>query len=117
MKKLLSIQLDNYHITASFEVILNLPEMRFVKNLFYNWYFPGNVIWLGYWKQYDLVLDFFIGDNGLWNVKVIACDMFGDPLNNVLSRTHYTPPIESDEVVFNVNKLREFKNNHPYIFS
>ena len=62
---------------------------------------PGNIIWSGYWRSYDLVLEFhpITRTRSHWEVKVISCDERGIPLPSAQPRTHCTTPEYSQDRV------------------
>jgi GNAT superfamily N-acetyltransferase len=62
---------------------------------------PGNVIYSGYWNDYDKVLDFKPPDeNGQWQVQVVRSDKDGNPVPGERPRWHATfPDMKKDKVV------------------
>lgn len=57
----------------------------------------GNVIYCGYWRSYDRVLDFKVVDNWNWFVTVAECTK--DGIITGEERTHSTAFDKNDRVI------------------
>lgn len=72
-------------------------------------YTVGNVIFLDYWKEYDLVLDFKTSEKVgySWQVKVAHCDKEGHVIG--APRWHCTEPGKDKIVKQDVNTYQSLK--------
>lgn len=63
-------------------------------------YKPGNIVYVPYWGQHDLVLEYTTNTGTWmeWAVTVIKCSQEGVPLEGEEPRTHCTPHLGKEVV-------------------
>lgn len=60
------------------------------------WYKPGRIIFCGYWRKCDKVLDFQVNGHS-WLVTVVECDKEGKITG--ITRTHATSKGKGDKII------------------